>query len=94
MVYKLNAWSQDFNSGFTLNCLFGGLKLAINADPDKYIYTGYVIGFVLRSESSLPEGSEGENVIIFGVGMKSSLHIDNKKKIFFDFWKRSNTSIR
>ena len=29
---------------------------------------------------SLPDGSMGKNVIIFGVDMSSSVHIDNKKK--------------
>ena len=32
--------------GFTLkDCLFGGVKLAKNADPDKYVYSGYGIVF-------------------------------------------------
>ena len=45
-VFKLDMWSQDLNSGFTFkDCLFGGVKLAENPDPDKYIYTGYDIGF-------------------------------------------------
>ena len=35
---------------------------------------------VLDSEFSLPDGSVGKNVIIFGVDMNSSVHIDNKKK--------------
>ena len=34
----------------------------------------------MRSEFSLPDGSMGENVIIFGVSRSSSVHIDNKKK--------------
>ena len=29
---------------------------------------------------SLPDGSMGKNVIIFGVDMSSSVHIDNKEK--------------
>ena len=45
-VFELDMWSQDLNSGFTFkDCLFGGVKLAENPDPDKYIYTGYDIGF-------------------------------------------------
>ena len=32
------------------------------------------------SEFSLPDGSVGKNVIIFGVDMNSSVQIDNKKK--------------
>ena len=35
-VYELDTWSQDLNSDFSLkDCLFGGNKLAKNADPDK-----------------------------------------------------------
>ena len=45
------------------------MKLAKNTDPDKYVYTGYCVGFDSWSEFSLPE-----------VNMSSSVHIDNKKK--------------
>ena len=38
------------------------------------------MGFDSRSEFSLPDGSMGENVIILGDDMSSSLHADNKKK--------------
>ena len=31
-------------------------------------------------EFSLPDGSMGKNVIIFGVGIGSSVRIDNKRK--------------
>ena len=56
------------------------VKLAINADPDKYIYTGYGIGLNSRSEFSLTDGNICKNVIIFGVDMSSSVHIHKKKK--------------
>ena len=36
--------------------------------------------FDSRSEFSLPNGSVSKNVIIFGVDMKLSVHIDNKGK--------------
>ena len=40
------------------DCLFGGVKLAKkNTDPDKYVYTGYGIGFDLCLVFSLPDGS-------------------------------------
>ena len=42
---------------------FGGVKLVKNADQDKYVYSGYDIGFDLRSEFSLPNGNISENVI-------------------------------
>ena len=51
IVYELNTWSRDLNSHFSLKgCLFGGVKLYKNADPDKYVYTGYGIGFHSSSE--------------------------------------------
>ena len=47
--YILNQWPRDLSTDFTLdNCLFASVKLANNADPDKYIYTGYGIVFDLR----------------------------------------------
>ena len=50
----------------------------MHTTADKYVYTGYGIGFDLRSELSLPDGSVGKNVVIFGADMSSSVHIDNK----------------
>ena len=76
--YKLDAWSRDLNFHFTLkDCSFGGSKLAKNADSDKYLYSGYNIGFDSHSEFSLPGGSMGKNVIIFKVDMSLSVDIDN-----------------
>ena len=60
--------------------MFGGVKLTKNADPDKYWYSGYGIGFNSRGYHSLPDGSVGKNFIIFGGYMSSSVHIDNKGK--------------
>ena len=34
----------------------------------------------LRGSFSFPDGGFGQNVLIFGVDMSSSAHIDNKKK--------------
>ena len=86
IVYELDTWSRDLNSDFTLkDCLFGGVKLAKNTDPDKYVYSGYGIGFALRSKFSLRNSSVGKNVIIFGVDMSSYVHIDNKKKVILIF---------
>ena len=66
---------------FTLKeCLFGDVKLAKNPNPDKYLYSGYVIGFDLRSEFSLPDSGMHKNVIISGVDMTLSVHIDNKER--------------
>ena len=71
------------------DCLFGGVKLARNVDLDKYVYTGYSIGFNSRSEFSLPNSSVGKNVIMFVVYMSSSVHVDNKKKEIFILGKGS-----
>ena len=60
--------------------------LAKNADPDKDVYSGYGIGFDSRSEFSLPDGSMGKNLIIFGFFINSSVNIDNKKKDIFLVW--------
>ena len=48
-----------------------------HADLDKYVYSGYGIGFDSSSDSSIPNGSVG-NVVIYGVDMSSSMHIANK----------------
>ena len=56
------------------------VKLTKNADPDKYKYSGYVIGFDSRSFSSLPDNTIGKNVIIVGADMSSSVHINTKGK--------------
>ena len=34
------------------NCLFGPMELTKDADPDKYWYIGYGIGFDARSQFS------------------------------------------
>ena len=44
------------------------------------MYSGYGIGFDRRGSFSFPGGRFGQNVIIFGADMNSSIHIDNKKK--------------
>ena len=51
-----------------------------NADPDKYKYSGYDIGFNSCLQFSWIDGSWGKNVIIFGVDNNSSVHIDGKNK--------------
>ena len=78
MFLTQNPWLHtDFILG---NWLFGSVKLTNNVDLDKYVYTGYGIGFDSRSEFLLPDGSMGENVIYFGADMSSSVHIHIKGK--------------
>ena len=80
IFYELGA-SSSSNSNPTIKyCLFGAVTLTKNADIDKYKYSGYGIGFDRRSSFSFPGGGFGQNIIIFGVDMSSSPHIDNKGK--------------
>ena len=51
-----------------------------NKHIDKYGYSGYGIGFDRRSSFPIPGGRFGQNILIFGVDMSFSAHIDNKKK--------------
>ena len=54
-AYELDRWSKDLNAEFTLkDCLFGNVKIAKNADPDKCSYSGYEIEFDSRSIFSIP----------------------------------------
>ena len=81
--YTLNPQLRNLNTDLTLgNCLFGSVKLTINADVDKYKYSGYGIGFDSRSEFLLTDGSMRNNVIIFGSDISSSVQIYNKGKSF------------
>ena len=81
ITYKLDAWSKDLNTDFTLgNCLFGSVKLTENDDLVKYKYSSYDIGFDSRLQFSWSDGSVGKNIIIFGVDNISSMHIDGRNK--------------
>ena len=51
-----------------------------NRSIEKYGCSGYGIGFDRRSIFSFPGVGYGQNVLIFGVNMSSSSHIDNKKR--------------
>ena len=79
-AYELNASSSHENDPKLKNSLFGEVTLTKNADIDKYGYSGYGIGFDKKSSFSFPGGGFGQNVIIFGADMSSSVHVDNKKK--------------
>ena len=59
--------------------MLGAVRLIKNADIDRYKHTGYGIEFDRRGPFTLANGF-GENVMIFGVDMSSSVHVDNKKK--------------
>ena len=81
LSYTLDSQLRNTNTDFTIsNCLFGSVKLTKNADPVKYKYNGYGIGFDSRSEFSFTDGRTGRYVIIFGTEINSSVHVDNKGK--------------
>ena len=82
IVYELGASSLNHSDPTLKNCLFGAVTLTKNADIEKYGYSGYGIGFDRRSSFSFPGGGFGQNVLVFGVDMSSSAHIDNKKKTY------------
>ena len=82
IVYELIASSSHSDDPTLKSCLFGAVALTKNADIDKYGYSGYGIEFDRRSSFSFPGGGFDQNVLIFGVDMSSSVHIDNKKKIY------------
>ena len=89
IVYELGASSSHNNDPTLKNCLFGAVTLTKNSDIEKYGYSGYGIGFDRRSSYSCPGDGFGQNILIFGVGLSSSPHIDNKKR-HFNSWKTTN----
>ena len=80
IFYELGAPSSNDRGPTLNNCLFGTVALTKNADIEKYGYSGYGIGFDRRGSFSFPGGEFGQNILIFGVDMSSSVDIDNKKK--------------
>ena len=83
IVYEINKKDNTIISDPTLeNCLFGAVTLTKNVNSDRYGYSGYGIGFDIKGSFSFSSGGYGQNVLIFGIGMSFSAHIDNKKKIY------------
>ena len=93
IVYEINVHTTNYNYPTLENCLFGAVTLTKNADIDKYGYSGYGIVFDRRRSFSFPGGGYGQNVIIFGIYISFSAHIDNKKR-HTNIRNRSNTRIR
>ena len=81
IVYETtkNNYISDYAS--LENCLFGSVKLTKNPDIDKYKYSGYGIGFDRKGEFSFSNGF-GQNIIIFGADMSSSVMLITKQEIF------------
>ena len=80
IVYESEASSSNDDDPTLKNGLFGAVSLTKNADIDKYQFSGYGIGFDRRSNYSFPVSGYGQNEIVFGVDMNSSIHVDNKRK--------------
>ena len=78
----MGASTSNISDPTLKNCLFGAVTLTKNADIDKYRYSVYGIGFDRKGSFSFPGGGYGQNVIIFGVDMSFTTHIDNKKKTY------------
>ena len=73
LVYEITNFPNVSSYSTLKNALFG-------ADIDKYSYFGYGIGFDGHGSFSYPSIGTGNNVIIFGADVSSSVDIDNKKK--------------
>ena len=82
IAYELGASSSYVSDPKLKNCLFGAVTLTKNGDIEKYKYSGYGIGFDRRSSYSFPGGGFGQNVLIFGADVSTSVHIDNKGKTY------------
>ena len=93
IVYELGASGSNVNDPTLKNCLLRAVTLTKNADIDKYGYSGYRVRFDRRGSFSFPSGGFCQNVLIFGVDMRFSTHIDDKKKDI-NLRNRSNTRIR
>ena len=64
-----------------INCLFGVTKVTKSGDttnPDKYIYSGYGLGFDSTGEFTHPQGGMARNIIIFAVDSSNSVRATNK----------------
>ena len=80
IVHKLTGSSSSDTYPTVRNSLIGAVTLTKNADNNKFKYSGHGIGFDRHGSFSFPGSGFGSNVIIFGVDMTSSVHVDNKKK--------------
>ena len=88
-IYIVHALKSTLNhdEDITLkNCFSDAVKRTKNADIIKYKYSGYGIGFGGKMAFSHPSIGFGNKAIIFGVDMSSSVHVDNKKDMYFSSW--------
>lgn len=88
--YVVILWPYNLSAEFTIgNCLFGTVKLAKNADVDKYGYSGSCIGFDACSSFLLSNKKEmTEKMLLFLMYMTVHLSMLITKKI--NSWEKSN----
>ena len=79
IVYDLKSNLNNFDPALE-NVLFGAVKLTKNSDIDKYKYSAYGIGFDSKETFSHPSSGFGQNIIIFGADMSSSVYANNRAK--------------
>ena len=60
--------------------MFGAVKITKNAYPDKYVYTGYRIGFDSRLEFSLPDVAWEKCHYCWSLYELICVYFDNKGK--------------
>ena len=80
LMEKLGASSSHSDDPTLKNSLFIAVRLTNNSDIDKYQYSSFGIRFDRKSVFSFPGMGFGQNIILFGVDMSSSVHVDSKKK--------------
>ena len=81
IIYEMNKKDNPITNDPTLEiCLFGTVTLTKNVNVDRYRYSGYGIGFDRKGSFSFSGGGYGQNVLILGVEISFSSHIDKKKK--------------
>ena len=77
-MYETGGTTRNFYDPKLINGFFGAVIFVKNSDINKFGYNGYGIGFDRDTNFSFRSGGFGHNVLLFGVGMWGSTHIDNK----------------
>ena len=77
IVYDLKSNLNNFDFT-TEHCLFGAAKILKN-NGNAY-GEGYGIRFDSKGSFSHPTGGNGQNIMIIGADMSSSVHFNNRKK--------------
>ena len=80
VVYSLYQKTISSNNALK-NCLFGATKVTKpgdTTDPDKYIYSGYGLGFDSTGQFTHCQGGMARNIIIFRADSSNSVHATNK----------------